>query len=71
MEKKEIVQAIGNSIKKKLDEKGMSYRDIAKKTNISIATISRLVGGKNEVGAIAFIVICKELNIDARQILEA
>lgn len=55
---------IANRLKEEIEDKGISYSSISRKTNIPINTISRSLMGKRRLLADELILICRAADIE-------
>ena len=62
-ENKEILEKIGEAIKKERERKNLSLRQLAKKIGVSHMVISQWENGLQEIGAINLFKISDELGI--------
>lgn len=48
---------------------GMPVKELAERTGIKLVSLSRYINGKRDIPAPLFALICKELNLDAGEVL--
>lgn len=63
-------EAVGLRIKRRLEEFDMTQRELARKTGISEADISRVIRGIYVMRTDTFIKITNALNMDANELLK-
>lgn len=62
--------SIANRLKAEIEDKGISYSSISRKTNIPINTISRSLMGKRRLLADELILICRAANIELGELCQ-
>lgn len=56
--------------KKMIDERGVSYRDIEKRSGMNRGTISRRLSGKHSLTVDALMELCAGAGVDAGEVLK-
>ena len=65
-----LSQSIAEQLRDKTGgRKGVPVKDLAEATGIKLVTLSRYLNGKRDIPAPLFAIICKELGLDAGEVL--